>query len=975
MDDKIVSALNDLTLALDAVANAMKDKSVKTDSKKLLQGINNFDKKIEAIKTGLQSIKKDTTQILKNQETLLKISKDKKSEKESKLFGDVGEKKQKIKDGVNTVLMIAGAVLAIGLAFKIIGKVDFLSVIALSVALPLVAIAFDKIASIKNLNKINKVNLFLVIVTMAASITVASWIMHGIKPVSFAQGLTAIFISGIFYLITLNLHKIRLATLGTNVNEMKRMGLVLLGISTAIVASSYLFQLIKPVSFAQGLTAIFISGIFYLATLNLDKIRLATLGTNASEMKRMGLVLLGISAAIVASSYLFQLIKPITIAKALTAIAISAMFYLITLNLEKIRMATLFTTGEEMKRMGMVLLGISAAIVASSYLFSAIEPITLAKALTAIAIAAILSVISLSLPALALAVKLVGIKEALLMPFILPSVAFAIALSSRMIALGDYENNKYPSLQWALGTSLSILGFGLNALLLGNEIMAEGGLGGVIALGVGLLAVEGIALAIVGAAKIFSNGEYTTYPNFDWALGTSLSILTFGTGMLALGTFVAGTLGGGLLVLALGSKAINQVAKSIVDASVILKNGKYEGGPNKNWAEGVALAIGAFAPVIKVLNTGGILSIFKGGLKLEDLTGKNGVIRGISTAIVEAAKNFNKNKVGFEGTYPSKEWAEGVGGAIGAFAPVFELLKSRAPGFFDSGLNISDFTGEDGLIIGIANAIIDAAGAFNKASQGGDIFTGGPTEQWATSISRALAAFQPAWDLLKQSDVNTGTLRRTFEAIADGMVYLANSIQGVNFTGNLPEDFVAKMSSNIKSYIALVDYLNEKDIVSFDIGTIFGITSGISRLANDYDKLAKSVKSLGSALDSLDIDKIDTLNSMTGNVVLMSLMDPEQFEKMMDALEAKAGIFVKVADQLQENAERSSKNTTYGLGGVGGGKAGGPSAVETKLDAIVNNTAAISALATNIGSLSLGIKDLNSKFDKFIGTFTKRKTH
>ena len=969
-----MSALNDLTLALDAVANAMKDKSVKTDSKKLLQGINNFDRKIEAIKTGLQSIKKDTTQILKNQETLLKISRDKKSEKETKIFGDVGEKKQKIKDGVNTVLMIAGAVLAIGLAFKIIGQVDFLSVIALSVSLPLIAIAFDKIASIKNLNKINKVDLFLTIVTMATSITVASWIMSQIMPISISQGLTAILIAGTFAVISFGIEQIAKGIKKVNAQDLVKMPLVLFSVGLSIALASSVMQFIMPISIKQGLTAILIAGTFALIGMSIEKITKGIKDIKAEDVVEMPFILVTFATAIMASSIIMQAIMPITFRQGLTAIAISVILSIMSLSMPLLAMAVEKVGIKKAALMVVVLPLLATAIMASSYILSATKEVDSGLLFNIVLQSLAVSIMTVTIGGSIAFMNAVGLtpQKVGLGSISIVIIAAAIAAASQILSFGDYT--KYPSLQWAIGSSLAILGFGINAMLLGEEIIALGGLTGFLTLGAGLLAVEGIALAIVGAAKIFSIGEYTTYPSFDWALGTSLSILTFGTGMLALGTFVAGTLGGGLLVLALGSKAINQVAQSIVDASIILKNGKYEGGPSKDWAEGVALAIGAFAPVIKVLNTGGILSIFKGGLKLEDLTGEKGVIRGISTAIVEAAKNFNENKVGFAGTYPSKEWAEGVGGAIGAFAPVFELLKSRAPGFFDSGLNISDFTGEDGLIIGIANAIIDAAGAFNKASQGGDIFTGGPTEQWANSISRALTAFQPAWDLLKQSDVNTGTLRRTFEAIADGMVYLANSIQGVNFTGNLPEDFVAKMSSNIKSYIALVDYLNEKDIVSFDIGTIFGITSGISRLANDYDKLAKSVKSLGGALDSLDIDKIDTLNSMTGNVVLMSLMDPEQFEKMMDALESKAGIFVKVADQLQENAERASKNTTYGLGGVGGGKASGASAVETKLDAIVNNTAAISALATNIGSLSLGIKDLNSKFDKFIGTFTKRKT-
>ena len=64
------------------------------------------------------------------------------------------EYKSKIKDGIQTVILIAGGVLAIGLAFKLIGQVDFLSVISLSMGILYVSLAFAEIAKIKDLIKI-----------------------------------------------------------------------------------------------------------------------------------------------------------------------------------------------------------------------------------------------------------------------------------------------------------------------------------------------------------------------------------------------------------------------------------------------------------------------------------------------------------------------------------------------------------------------------------------------------------------------------------------------------------------------------------------------------------------------------------------------------------------------------------------------------------------------------------------------------
>jgi hypothetical protein len=159
MDTKILNALNDITIGLEELANALKSKKESSSNTAQILQSANLGKQIESIKIGLSSIKKDTEKIIKNQETLLNISKEKKSK--SSLFETAGDNKNKIKDGVSSVLLIAAGVLAIGMAFKLIGDVDFFSVIALSIALPLVAMSFVKISEMKGLKPTEMKNLFL----------------------------------------------------------------------------------------------------------------------------------------------------------------------------------------------------------------------------------------------------------------------------------------------------------------------------------------------------------------------------------------------------------------------------------------------------------------------------------------------------------------------------------------------------------------------------------------------------------------------------------------------------------------------------------------------------------------------------------------------------------------------------------------------------------------------------------------------
>jgi hypothetical protein len=47
-----------------------------------------------------------------------------------------------------------------------------------------------------------------------------------------------------------------------------------------------------------------------------------------------------------------------------------------------------------------------------------------------------------------------------------------------------------------------------------------------------------------------------------------------------------------MLALLAGTKGVKLIAESIVD--VPLKIGSYSGGPTKNWAEGIGLAIASF---------------------------------------------------------------------------------------------------------------------------------------------------------------------------------------------------------------------------------------------------------------------------------------------------------------------------------------------------------------------------------------------
>ena len=193
MDKKLLDGLDNLSEALIMIAEALEKKGQQSNSattNALVSG--DFTTQIKEINVGIKSIKKDTTKILENQQTILEMSK--KKDKKSNVIEDVGgdqKAESNLKKGVTTILLIAVGVRAIGLAFKLIGDIDFLSVVGLSLAIVLVSIAFEKIAEM-NIPIKQAVNTSFVMVIMAFAITASSFILSFITPIGFGQALTAI---------------------------------------------------------------------------------------------------------------------------------------------------------------------------------------------------------------------------------------------------------------------------------------------------------------------------------------------------------------------------------------------------------------------------------------------------------------------------------------------------------------------------------------------------------------------------------------------------------------------------------------------------------------------------------------------------------------------------------------------------------------------------------------------------------------
>ena len=971
MDKKLLDSLNNLSLALEDIAEILAKKQSTSSTGAALES-GDFSKDLKNISVGIKSIKADTQEILKGQKTILEMSK-KSSVGKTPMEEAGGDKKQEsnIKKGVGTILLIAVAVLAIGMAFKLVGKIDFLSVVGLGLAMVIVAVAFEKIAKL-NLGIKQAAIVSLTMVMMSAAITLSSWILKMITPIGFTQLLTAVFIAATFALMSKYLENIFIATAVFSKLKVSKFALVttLVSISTAIMLSSYVLSMIKPIGFAQAMTGILIAAIFAVISYSMHKIGVAVTMFDKLKVSKIALVttLVSISTAIMLSSWVLSLVKPMSLGQAITGILIAAMFMVISFNLEKIAVGVVAFKKTKVSPVDLllVLVGIAGAIALSSWVLGLTRPIGIWQFLTALGITILFAVMSFFMDKLAIGVviveKVLGKGRIFLIPLVLVAIATAIMLSSHILAktqditfmlmlkilalgvilallttifvpavillgkmkltdlikgglaivlvataimvsshilaMGNYK--KYPDWKWALGVGLTIGAFGLSMFLLGELAMTGVGALALLAGGAMVLLVAG---TIVTTSHILAMGKYSKFPSLEWSGSVALSMAAFAAGMVLLGGLIIATFGIGGLMLAAGSEAVLVVAQTIVDTSFILSKGKYTGGPTKAWSEGIALALGAFSPVYGMLMDNAILSIFGGGGVGPDEF--SDAIRTVSQGIVDAANFFADPKVSakFKGGPPAS-WAAGVGAAIGAFAPVYQVLADNS-GWMSSGVSPEDMKS---AIMTISQGIVDAADFF--ASNKAPFLEGNyPSESWGKGVGAALNAFAPVFKALHEDSGFWTSGEEVIQSMVSGVSSISwsivdsalafSSIDPKSWTSYPTSEWAGGVSSAVESYVGVVESVD---------GIYFLQMFKLSSVVNQIVGLAKTLHN-SQRFFNFKIDG-DFFNKVSKNVLSYAKLATD-LDKMLTITEKKTislGVFGEVNFTTKRNADISNVN-------------------------------------------------------------------
>jgi hypothetical protein len=936
MDKQLLNALDNLSNALDMIAESLKDKGgSKSDTTSALQS-GNFIEQIKEISIGVQSIKKDTEEILKQQKTILEMSKKKESDKKTGDLESDPKKESSMKKGVASILLIAVAVLAIGMAFKLVGDVNFISVIGLGIAIVLVAAAFEKVAkmgmtpkealsaslvmvvlsggvlvssillskvqalSIKQVISIAAIAVLFhfmapviasliktmttkqkvkgadgkvtetegiewgtliksiimvpaIMIGMSLGILVSSMILSKVQPITIQQGITSILISGVFALAAGGIVKLLGAfnkekiSLADALKAAIVLPLIMVGMSAGIWLSSMILGKVQPIGLMQAVSSILIAAVFTVAAYGMAKIIKTIKDLSPAQAAiaaiMLPLLLPAMSAAIWASSYFLSKIVPISFGQFITALGISLLFVVLSFGISKIIKAIGEMKWSDVPKIPVFFTLISLAIAASAFIFSkskeAFEALSWSLMLKILVFGVIMGIIAIvfsfavkimgniawsqviklpiffTLLSLAIATSafiffkakeyIDGISFMMMIKLLVFGVVLAIVaivlaiavkiinllgnvgdyikgglcviiiaatvmLASKILNYGDYKN--YPDWKWTLGVGLSLVVFGVAMVALG--LVALTGIG-LVAFLAGAPLVLVVAATIVATADILAKGKYENKGMLTWAISTALLFGTFVPIIIALGAL---GLAGGVLKFfgaddpfETAKGMLIQIAESIVSVAEILSKGKFTGGPTKEWAEGISIALAAFSPIYTMLMANGVMKLFGGGgVGPEEFST---AIVTVSEGILKAADKFSKSEGVWKGG-PTKDWAEGMSLALGAFAPIYSMLMDGKVMelFGGSGVSSTDFSN---AIVTISDGILTAAVKFS----GTTAFEGGPKKEWSEGVGLAIGAFAPVYSILANekglfgSGVSIEAMKNAILTISDGIIAAA----------------------------------------------------------------------------------------------------------------------------------------------------------------------------------------------------------
>jgi hypothetical protein len=453
------------------------------------------------------------------------------------------------------------------------------------------------------------------------------------------------------------------------------------------------------------------------------------------------------------------------------------------------------------------------------------------------------------------------------------------------------------------------------------------------------------------SSYLLSMGDYSNYPSLGWSMTFSISML-----LLAIPVAILGAIS--LPVVAMGAIGLVLVAAAITASSYILSS------IDPKFLYIIADAFGYFMNVVSDSLSYG-LKVIAPALKIFISTvGKEiiGFAKNILPVIVKAVGELFENVL-----KPLGEFIKTILPPLGTFLstiitsviPLIQIIIDHFSNMFDKITNIfiivKDIIKQVGdsitdVIMGISNGISKVIGTIGSSIEG--------------VLSKISKIIDSASGFINSIGNN---IDKTINAIVGGVERLnkvgmmdlgKSAIKVTTFLGSIAAGVVQFLSSDIdinkmNIYTSFFDSISKMSDVMNKINSVGGVDP-FSKMASGVDKLSSSLSKLDA---SIDIEKLSALKSLTSSVVVMSMIDSEQFGLFMDKLNEKSSIFSKVMNDVMDS-EGNNKSSTLSV------KQNSPKAIDDTnsriIEVLKSMDSKLSSISSDMSSVSLYLNNMDN---------------
>ena len=794
-EQEYIASLQNFSQSIEYLVEAIKNQ-VETEKVSIETALGNAkeeSKQVLEIAKTLSVISEDVKDTKQNSQEILKHIRSLRRQKETGFFAGVKNKTKGIAEGIQTVALMASSILAIGLAFKVIGDVDFKSVLALSISLPLVAIAFNKVAETK-LSPKEALSTGIAMVIMSAAVSASGYVLSTMPTLSFMQMVSAIAVSAAMGIAMYGLGEAA-QQLGKGTKGIKNLYAivpVLPFVAAGIVASGYILASMPTIGFAQFASAIGV-GIAMGASMIPLALAAKFMKGNSSDILELAIMMPVIAGSIYLSALILRDVPDIdTLGVIETSFAVTMAGVIMGGGLWALSKTGVNTDQIIEGTLAMII--ISGGIWAMSHILSAgnygsYPPVDWAKGVGMSMLVTIPAVVALGLlGATGIGFLVIG-----------AGIAGMIMMAGALVAVGDILSGGNfsggPSVEWARGVGLSLTTFtgalaaltpGVFGWLMGDTFDSQ------------IQNIIKIAEALNEVGAIISTGTYTGGPSKEWAMGVGMSIKYFAEALESFKPSAWDLLMGETFDQNIAG--VKKLAKLMPELPALLgPSSLYVGtGPTKEWAEGVGMSMKYFAQALESFKPSA-WDLLMGETFDQNIAG----VKKLAKLMPELPALLGPSSL-YEGTGPTKKWAEGVGAALVAIGTTVATLADEV-----------DAEDVYEWIVPIKHLSTLIPYFANKMK--GLSFDDYPSKKWSEGIFefiRNFSEYEGSSGDVKETAYNITKLSNSYFRLARAIMSLGrslNSIKNVPDLSNLYTGLITLSLIDNNNLMTVLDSINKKD--------------------------------------------------------------------------------------------------------------------------------------------------------------------